>query len=427
MKPPILGKKRSMPDQTATKSLSEESIYQAQMQERHENPLYTGRYLLIIKEGSKDVVKTTKLLETKWGFSVANTADFVKETIDESKIKDADALFYNELGIALLSADDAMVKTLHDAYADYIIEPEKVVYILDEIPADRVTGVAWGIETIRADESAYTGAGIKMAVLDTGFDTNHPDFTGRNLTTFSFVPDETVEDLHGHGTHCTGIACGRSDMQGIRYGVATGADIYVGKVLSNRGSGAQAWVLDGMTWAANMGCRVLSMSLGSSVLPGQSHDIAYERAAQFALSKGTLIVAAAGNESRRSQNRFSPVDSPADCPSILAVGAIDSSLQIADFSNRAINKNGLVDIAAPGVSIYSSWSMPTRYRTISGTSMATPHVAGILALLCEKYPDATPDMIVQELTALSERLQIPVEDAGAGLAIAPFSKQKGRT
>lgn len=422
MKPPILGKKRSLPDQTAAESLSEELIYQAQMQEADGNPLHTGRYLLIIKEGSKDVVKTTKLLETKWGLSVANTADFVKETIHESKIKDADALFYNELGVALLSADDDMVKTLHDAYADYIIEPEKVVYIPDEIPANVVTGLAWGIETIRADESAYTGAGVKIAVLDTGFDTRHPDFGERNLTTFSFVPDETVEDQHGHGTHCIGIACGRTDTQGIRYGVATGADMYVGKVLNNRGSGAQAWVLDGMTWAANMGCRVLSMSLGSRVFPGQSYDIAYERAAQFALSKGTLIVAAAGNESRRSQNRFSPVGSPADCPSILAVGAIDSSLQIADFSNRAINKNGLVDIAAPGVSIYSSWPMPTRYRTISGTSMATPHVAGILALLCEKYPDATPEMIVQELTALSERLQIPVEDVGAGLAIAPFSE-----
>lgn len=420
MKAPILGKRRFLPDQTAANSPSEESIYQAKMQEMHDNPLYTGRYLLIIKEGSKDVVKTTKLLETKWGLSVANTADFVKETMHESKIKDADALFYNELGIALLSADDAMVKTLHDAYADYIIEPEKVVYIPDEIPADMVTGFAWGIEAIRADESPYTGAGIKVAVLDTGFDTIHPDFTERNLTTFSFVPDETIEDQHGHGTHCMGIACGRTDTQGIRYGVATGADMYVGKVLSNRGSGAQAWVLDGMTWAANMGCRVLSMSLGSSVFPGQSYDIAYERAAQFALSKGTVIVAAAGNESRRSQNRFSPVGSPADCPSILAVGAVDSSRQIADFSNRAVNKNGLVDIVAPGVSICSSWPMPTRYRTISGTSMATPHMAGILALLCEKYPDATPDRIVQELTKLSEKLQIPVEDAGAGLAMAPL-------
>lgn len=130
-------------------------------------------------------------------------------------------------------------------------------------------------------------------------------------------------------------------------------------------------------------------------------------------------MAAAGNESRRSENRFSPVGSPADCPSILAVGAIDSSLQIADFSNRAINANGLVDIAAPGVDIYSSWLMPARYRILSGTSMATPYVAGIAALLCEKYPDATPEMIRKELIGLAKSLSLPAWDVGAGLAIAP--------
>ncbi len=418
MKPPILGEKRFLHEHSSAEDIHGDSINQAHVQKTDGNPLYTGRHLLIIRGGTKDVVKATKMLETKWGLSVANTADFVKETIHESKIKDADALFYNELGIALLSADDAMVQRLHDT-TDYIIEPEKVVYIPDEISATTATKLTWGIEAIKADKSAYTGAEIKIAILDTGFDTNHPDFKERNMTTFSFVPDETVEDLHGHGTHCVGIACGAVNLNGLRYGVASGAHIYAGKVLSNRGSGAQAWVLDGMTWAANQGCRVLSMSLGSRVFPGQSYDIAYERAAQFARSKGTLIVAAAGNESRRSENRFSPVGSPADCPSILAVGAIDSSRQIADFSNRAINAHGLVDIAAPGVDVYSSWPLPARYHTLSGTSMATPHVAGIIALLCEKYPEASPEMISQKLTALAEKLEIPVEDVGAGLVIAP--------
>lgn len=419
MKPPVLGQKRFLTDHFATESFSEELFHEAYMQEMDRNPLYTGRHLLILKEGNEKVVKTTKFLETKWGLSVANTADFVIETINESKIKDADALFYNELGIALLATSDEIMKLLHDAQNDYIIEPEKVVYVPDEIPADTEISSTWGIEAIQAEKTAYTGAGIKIAVLDTGFDTNHPDFTGRDITAFSFVPDETADDRHGHGTHCIGIACGRTDMQGTRYGVATEANIHAGKVLSNRGSGAQAWVLDGMTWAANNGCRVLSMSLGSKVFPGQSHDIAYERAARYALSKGTLIVAAAGNESRRSQNLFSPVSSPADCPSILAVGALDSSLQIADFSNRAINKNGLVDIAAPGVDIYSSWPMPMGNRTLSGTSMATPHVAGIIALLCEKFPNATPEKISEKLIRMASSLPLPAEDAGVGLAIAP--------
>jgi subtilisin family serine protease len=174
-----------------------------------------------------------------------------------------------------------------------------------------------------------------------------------------------------------------------------------------------------MTWAANNGCRVISMSLGSRVFPGQSYDVAYERAAQFALSKGTVIVAAAGNESRRSKNQFSPVGSPADCPSILAVAAIDEALQVADFSNRAINPGGLVDIAAPGVAIYSSWPMPVRNRIISGTSMATPHVAGILALLWEKFPDATPSVIEKELRETTRKLPLSPDDVGSGLSIAP--------
>ena len=260
---------------------------------------------------------------------------------------------------------------------------------------------------------------VKVAVLDTGFDINHPDFTGRNITTNSFVPNETIHDMHGHGTHCIGTACGNTDMSGQRYGVAKEALIYAGKVLSNQGSGAQAWILNGMMWAANNGCKVISMSLGSRVFPGQGYDLAYERAAKFALSKGTVVVAAAGNDSRRSWNQFSPVSSPADCLSILAVAAIDSNLAIADFSNRAINPTGQIDIAGPGLMIYSSWPTPMRYRTVSGTSMATPYVAGIIALLWEKFPTYTPAQIIYELRRSARILPLPIFDIGSGLSIAP--------
>ncbi len=99
------------------------------MQEQTEVPFYTGRHLLILKEGSSNILKTTKMLESKWGLRVANTADFVKETISESKIQNADVLFYNELGIALLAGDEEMMKLLQKSDADYYIEPEKVVYI----------------------------------------------------------------------------------------------------------------------------------------------------------------------------------------------------------------------------------------------------------------------------------------------------------
>lgn len=419
MKPPKLGKQTFLRDYPASGSSFDQFIREVYDREEDHNPLFTGRYFLILREDHKNEVKTTRMLETKWGFKVANTADFVTETLNESKIKGADALFYHDLGVVLVGAEDELIHQLTTQDTDYFIEPEKVVYIPDDVPEETAITSTWGIRITEALHSQYTGAGVGVAVIDTGFDTTHPDFRGRELTTQSFVPGETIDDMHGHGTHCIGTACGSVDVDGQRYGVASGAHIYAGKVLSNQGSGAQAWILDGMTWAANNGCRVISMSLGSRVFPGQSYDVAYERAAQFALSKGTVIVAAAGNESRRSKNQFSPVGSPADCPSILAVAAIDEALQVADFSNRAINPGGLVDIAAPGVAIYSSWPMPVRNRIISGTSMATPHVAGILALLWEKFPDATPSVIEKELRETTRKLPLSPDDVGSGLSIAP--------
>ncbi len=420
MKPPILGQQTFLRDHPATASTYDKYYRERYDREDDPNPLFTGRYLLILKEGSSNVLKTTRMLESKWGFTVANTADFVRETLSESKIRSANALFYNELGIALLGSDKTLVDRLITPGADYLIEPEKVVYIPDDLPEEEEKRSTWGIRLTGADRSPYSGKGVRVAIIDTGFDLSHPDFSERVITSESFVPDETIEDHHGHGTHCVGIACGSDDSEGMRYGVANEAEIYTAKVLNNQGSGAQAWILDGITWAVNNQCRVLSLSLGSRVYPGQRYDMAYERAAQYALSKGAVVVAAAGNDSRRSRHQYSPVSSPADCPSILAVGALDEKLKVADFSNRALNKGGEVDLAAPGVAIYSSWPMPTGHRTVSGTSMATPFVAGIAAMLCEKQPAGTPSSIVSQLKEMAKRLSQLPEDVGAGLTLAPM-------
>lgn len=384
-----------------------------------EHPMYTGRHFLIHRIGKGYKGETKKMLESKWGFTVAETSDFVTEGVNESSIQGADALIYNELGITLLGTEDECTRLLQSLDEEYFIAPEKVVYVPDDIPIEQDISSTWGIHASGAFDSHYTGLDIRLAVLDTGFDTNHPDFKERKVTTSSFVPYKTIKDQHGHGTHCIGTACGSFNEKGIRYGVATQSHIFAGKVLSDQGSGAQSWVLNGITWAAKNGCKVISLSLGTPVLPGETYDIAYERAARFARSSGTVLVAAAGNESNRSEKRFSPVGSPADCPSILAVAAIDEGLSIANFSNREINPSGKVDISGPGVSIYSAYPMPMRYRVLSGTSMATPHVAGILALLFEKFPDATPDQIEQELLKQAKPLPLNVKDAGAGLCIAP--------
>ena len=384
-----------------------------------EHPLYTGRHFLIQREEESNKGKTKKILESKWGLTVAETSDFITEGVNENNIHGADALIYTELGITLLGVEDESIRLLQSLDADYFIAPEKVVYVADDILGESSAPSTWGIRASGAIDSRYTGAGVRVAVLDTGFDSSHPDFNGREITPSSFVPDEAIQDRHGHGTHCIGTACGSRSGEGLRYGVATQAHIFAGKVLSDRGSGAQSWVLNGITWAAKSECKVISLSLGTPVLPGQVYDIAYERAARFARLKGAVLVAAAGNESNRSEERYSPVGSPADCPSILAGAALDEGLSIANFSNREINPSGKVDIAAPGTAIYSSWPMPTRYHTLSGTSMATPHVAGILALLFEKYPDASPSEIEQELLRQAKALPLAAEDVGAGLCTAP--------
>lgn len=418
MRKPILGKQTFLKENTERGKAFEKYYKEIYERVKDKSPLFTGRYLVVnTKENSLDSAQ--KIFKDKLNFKIANSRDFIHEGLNEESFSDADALIYDELGIALIDGNEKQLQILESASRDFIIQPEKIVYVPDDIPERISTPATWGINVTRVLDSSYTGKDVKIAVLDTGFDAKHPDFLNRKIVSKSFVPNETCQDMHGHGTHCIGTACGNMDDQNFRYGVAKNANIYAGKVLSNEGSGAQSWILNGIAWAVNNNCKVISMSLGSRIYPGEGYDLAYEKAAKFALSKGAITVAAAGNDSRRSFSQFIPVSSPANCPSVLAVGALDSSLNVADFSNRSINPEGQIDIAAPGVAIYSSWTMPTRNRTISGTSMATPHVAGIIGLLCEKFPEATIYEIKEELRNIARRLPLPSIDVGVGLAIAP--------
>lgn len=388
----------------------------------NKNTFYTGRYFIIPRK--KNIIDIEKLFRLKFGFEASHTNDFRHTCFKEDLIDCSEMFVYNDLDIALVGGNEEQVQTMKSLNEDFFLEPEKIVYIPDDIPNDcfdhKDANSTWGIDVTRTSKSQYTGKDVKVAILDTGFSKDHPDFISRNIVADSFVPREDFNDEHGHGTHCTGIACGFQNQEGLRYGIAKESEIYIGKVLSNRGSGAQSWVLNGITWAINNECKVISMSLGSRVFAGQGYDIAYERAASFALSKGSLIVAAAGNDSARSQNVYNPVGSPANCPSVLCVAALDESLNVADFSNKAINSDGEVNIAAPGVNIYSSWLVSEGHKVISGTSMATPFVAGVIALLWEKFPKMSPGLIIKELIKIAQNLPNQVtEDVGSGLVIAP--------
>jgi len=380
---------------------------------------HTGRHLAILKPGETVFDDLEKDIDREAGIRMASTNDYKAEDFSEDLLDDAEAFIYHDLGLALIGGETTQVDRLNRPDKNYVIVPEKITAIPKNQPGILKNNSTWGIKKTKSDLSAYDGQGIKVAILDTGMDLTHPDFAGRIIRHTSFVTGQGVQDRNGHGTHCIGTACGNMDNSGKRYGVAKASEIYAGKVLSNAGSGAQAWILNGMNWATNRGCHVISMSLGSPVSNGQTFDPAYERAAQYALSKGSFVVAASGNDSSRSIGIYRPISSPANCPSIFSVAAIDKNLQVADFSNRQINPGTTMNIAGPGVNIYSSWPIPKRYHTISGTSMATPHVAGIAALIFQKNSGFTPKQIGTEIGKLATILPISGIDVGRGLCVAP--------
>jgi subtilisin len=390
----------------------------------------TGRSVVVLSDdvrGDPDAVAAAVRSLTTIDDLVATT-DFGDLILDVERMAAADAIVFDALGIAIVARDPgeliASIAKRGAGAAVVAVEPELVQHAIavEEQPAaaarfeddDEFT---WGLRATAADVATATGKGIRIAVLDTGVDAAHPDFAGREITTRSFITGAPAADGHGHGTHCIGTAAGSADpAQGRRYGVAPEAAIFAGKVLDDSGSGADAGILAGIDWAITNGCEIVSLSLGANI---RSVSTAYETVGQRALAAGTLIVAAAGNNASRRLGNLGFVGVPANSPSIMAVAALDSELRIADFS-AASNpvEGGQIDIAGPGVGVYSSWPMPRRTNTISGTSMATPHVAGIAAL----YAQATGARAQALWTALVDAAQevaLPATDAGAGLVRAP--------
>jgi subtilisin len=196
--------------------------------------------------------------------------------------------------------------------------------MMPEDVSAQVAGVTWGLSACKVPNSQFSAKGLKVAVLDTGFDLGHPEFAGRSFVSNTFV-GRPVQDLHGHGTHTTGTACGPLAPVGPiqRYGIGYGAQIFVGKVLTNSGSGTQAQVLAGMNWAIANKCAVISMSLGAQI-PVQP---SYTAAGAAALAAGCLIIAAAGNDSSRP-GVIRPAGPPANSPTIMSTSVRLISEQI---------------------------------------------------------------------------------------------------
>ncbi|WP_328907768.1 S8 family serine peptidase [Streptomyces sp. NBC_00234] len=272
-------------------------------------------------------------------------------------------------------------------------------------------GLKESVPLIGAPEAwaaGYDGKGVKVAVLDTGIDANHPDFAGLIDDTASFVPGEGVTDVNGHGTHVAGTIVGSGAASGgDNKGVAPGADLFVGKVLGGvEGYGQDSWIIAGMQWAAETGADVVNMSLGDSY-PTDGSDPMSQTVDALSAQYGTLFVIAAGNSGPES------ISAPGAAASALTVAATDKQDQLASFSSTGpLTYSGAMkpDIAAPGVDITAARSQEMTdggeglYRTISGTSMATPHVAGAAAILAQLHPDWTGAQLKEHLMSTAKGL-----------------------
>ncbi|MEU0945310.1 S8 family serine peptidase [Streptomyces canus] len=256
--------------------------------------------------------------------------------------------------------------------------------------------------------AGFDGTGTKVAVLDTGIDTGHPDLAGKVVAEQDFSGTGTTTDKFGHGTHVASTVAGSGAKSDGKYkGVAPGARLLNGKVLDDQGGGTDSGIIAGMEWAVAQGADVVNLSLGGPDFPDV--DPMEEAVNRLSAESGTLFVIAAGNDGESGE---STVGSPGSAASALTVGAVDGSDALADFSSRGprVGDGGVKpDLTAPGVAItaasaagstLSEWypSDIPGYLTIEGTSMATPHVAGAAALLAQQHPDWSGERLKAVLT-----------------------------
>ncbi|MFF4903181.1 S8 family serine peptidase [Streptomyces sp. NPDC001068] len=259
--------------------------------------------------------------------------------------------------------------------------------------------------------AGYDGTGVKVAVLDSGVDQDHPDLAGQVIAEQNFSDSPDAEDHFGHGTHVASIVAGTGAGSDGKYrGVAPGAKILDGKITNDRGVAEESGVMAGMEWAVSQGADIVNLSIGGTDTPDT--DPVEEALDRLSAETGTLFVVAAGNDGPGEHT----VNTPGSAAAALTVGAVDKADRLADFSGRGprVGDSGVKpDLTAPGVAITAAAAPGSLleeeypsdipgYITLDGTSMATPHVAGAAALLAQQHPDWSGERIKAVLTGSAE-------------------------
>lgn len=297
-----------------------------------------------------------------------------------------------------------------DALVRIELDPA-VVVIYQDLPVTAYLDTSMSrIQVPRLWSEGLTGKGMRIAIIDSGVDAEHPDLKGRVAAVQDFT-GEGPNDRHGHGTHCASIAAGSGAASGGEYrGAAPEASIYSAKVLGSDGLGMMSDVMAGIEWAHDQGVHVVSLSLGSS--GSDDSTDALGETCDAVVDEGIVVCVAAGNEGPNPGT----ICTPGSARKVITVGAATEEDQVATFSSRGPTADGRPkpDVVLPGVGIIGARARGTGMGTIvnqyyssaSGSSMATPHAAGVCALLLQAEPDLTPHQV-------KERLMSTAIDLGA--------------